>query len=115
MRVMSFAFKSGVPGEASLVLDARCLSNPHGIYPGMTGLDKEVQDWLLASSGTGAAYMRMRAEAVEHARRNPNATIAIGCHGGRHRSVAMAEWIARSLRCEAHHRELNHTTDYGYV
>lgn len=103
--LMSFAFKKGVPPEADLVLDVRFLKNPHfvpNLRP-LTGLDRRVARYVL---GVPAAkrFMALSTSLLRFllpqyiAEGKAYLTVAIGCTGGRHRSVAIAEALGRSLR-----------------
>ena len=103
--VMSFGFKYGVPTDADLVADMRFLPNPFWI-PELrqhTGLDKIVIDFVLSQKGA-AEFVESYAKALEpvlagYQRENKrHATIAIGCTGGKHRSVAVAEQLAAVIR-----------------
>jgi len=105
LTVLSFSFRNGLPREADIVFDARFLANPHyveALRP-LTGLDPAVRrhveqdpDWSRTVNGLEALLMpllpRYRAEGKSYL------TIAIGCTGGRHRSVALAEELAGRLR-----------------
>jgi RNase adapter protein RapZ len=104
-RVVSFGFKYGLPQDADLVFDLRYLPNPHFVpdLRPQTGLDPPVRDFVLRSpeaiellgdltSLLGKLLPRYAAEGKSYL------TIAIGCTGGRHRSVAMAEALAASLK-----------------
>lgn len=102
--VMSFGFKYGLPLDADHVADVRFLPNPHWV-PELrphTGLDDEVSDFVLAQEGATeflAAYRACLALVMEgYARENKRyATVAIGCTGGKHRSVAMSQALAGLL------------------
>jgi len=105
LTVMSFGFKYGLPADADLVADMRFLPNPFWI-PELrmhNGLDAEVRDFVLAQQGA-AEFIENYAKALEpvlsgYQRENKrHATIAIGCTGGKHRSVAVAEQLAAMLR-----------------
>ena len=102
---MSFGFKYGLPSDADLVADARFLPNPfwqEALRP-FTGEDKQVSDFVLSQNGAeefitnfvAALKPVLRGYVQENKR---YATIAIGCTGGKHRSVAVAERIASELR-----------------
>jgi len=103
--VLSFGFKYGLPPDADLVADARFLPNPFWI-PDLrphTGLDEVVSDYVLAQNGAEefiSAYVTALRPIFEgYQRENKrHATIAIGCTGGKHRSVAIAEELAARLR-----------------
>ena len=113
----SFGFKHGVPLDAELVFDVRCLPNPHyeaALRP-LTGRDTPVITFLEAES----EVRRMREDIAHfvdtwlpcYIRDNRNyLTVGIGCTGGQHRSVYFAEWLARHFRHKAcvlvRHREL---------
>lgn len=102
--VMSFGFKYGLPADADLVADARFLPNPYWIpeLRAHTGLDEEVREYVLAQNGAEEfidAYSRALRPVLEgYQRENKrHATIAVGCTGGKHRSVAMAGRLAEQL------------------
>jgi UPF0042 nucleotide-binding protein len=102
--VMSFGFKYGLPVDADLVVDCRFLPNPHWVpdLRPLTGQDDAVRDYVMAQPGAddfletyehlldviGAGYLREGKRYV---------TLAVGCTGGKHRSVTMAEELARRL------------------
>lgn len=104
LTVLSFGFKYGVPADANYVADVRFIPNPHWV-PALrprTGKDPEVRDYVLGNTGTREFMERFVSmlEPVFTGYRTENkhyATIAIGCTGGKHRSVAVAEEIARRL------------------
>jgi len=105
LTVLSFGFKYGLPADADLVADMRFLPNPFWI-PELrmhNGLDAEVRDFVLAQEGA-AEFIENYGKALEpvlagYQRENKrHATIAIGCTGGKHRSVAVAEQLAAMLR-----------------
>lgn len=103
--VMSFGFKYGIPVDADLVADVRFLPNPHWderLRP-MNGLDDDVSSFVLAQSpaapfldGYAGLVALMREGYLEEGKRY--LTVAVGCTGGKHRSVAMAESLAERLR-----------------
>ena len=102
--VLSFGYKYGLPMDADLVVDVRFLPNPHWIpeLRPFTGQDPDVRDYVLGQAGAkefldryhellrmlGAGYLREGKRYL---------TLAVGCTGGKHRSVAMAEDLARRL------------------
>jgi len=103
--VMSFGFKYGLPTDADLVADMRFLPNPFWVpeLRGSSGLDAEVSDFVFAQEGAAEfveSYTRALTPVLAgYQRENKrHATIAIGCTGGKHRSVAVAERLARLLR-----------------
>jgi len=105
LTVMSFGFKYGLPTDVDMVADARFLPNPFWI-PELrphTGLDPEVSEYVLGQEGA-REFINAYAAAVGpvlagYQRENKrHATIAIGCTGGKHRSVAMARELAGLLQ-----------------
>lgn len=116
--VLSFGFKYGLPPDADFVLDARFLPNPHW-EPQLrdrTGQDADVSAYVLGRRGartfveTLARMMSATAPGFEREGKR-YVTLAVGCTGGKHRSVAIAEALARRLRqlrigAHAHHRDL---------
>lgn len=101
LTVMSFGFKNGIPADADHVADIRFLPNPHWVpeLRPFTGLDSEVSDFVLAEP-SAAEFIDRYVDALEVAVRGyladgrTYATIAVGCTGGKHRSVAVAERLA---------------------
>jgi UPF0042 nucleotide-binding protein len=102
--VLSFGFKYGLPLDADLVADVRFLPNPHWI-PELrphTGQDPDVRDYVLSQEGAGqfldvyAELLRLVGAGYQREGKR-YLTLAIGCTGGKHRSVAMAEEIAKRL------------------
>jgi UPF0042 nucleotide-binding protein len=103
--VMSFGFKYGLPLDADHVADVRFLPNPHWVAElrPRTGLDEAVSEYVLSQDGANefldhyaaslqpvlAGYLRERKR---------YATVAVGCTGGKHRSVALTEALAERLR-----------------
>ncbi|WP_186408576.1 RNase adapter RapZ [Candidatus Accumulibacter aalborgensis] len=117
----SFGFKHGIPLDADLVFDVRCLPNPHydpNLRP-LTGLDAPVIDFLEAESdvlrmrGDITAFVRAWLPSYVQDSRN-YLTVGIGCTGGQHRSVYLAEWLGREFRNCARvlvrHREMRSLT-----
>lgn len=103
--VRSFGFKHGLPLDADLVFDVRFLPNPHWVdeLRPLTGLDEEVRDYVLTSDEAKAFLDQLTAmlELLLPAyKREGKAylSIAVGCTGGRHRSVAISEELAGRLR-----------------
>jgi UPF0042 nucleotide-binding protein len=116
--VLSFGFKYGLPLDADLVVDARFLPNPHWV-PELrphSGLDGDVRDYVLGQPGSAEfldRYTDVLRVLVPGYRREGKRylTLAVGCTGGKHRSVAIAEEFARRLSAEgvaaaARHRDL---------
>ncbi len=103
--VMSFGFKHGIPTESDLVLDVRFLKNPHYVpdLRPLTGRDRGVLDFLLADPEvheTQAHFENLLAFVVPRYAREGRSylTVAVGCTGGRHRSVMMAEALSKFLK-----------------
>lgn len=103
--VMSFGYKYGVPPDADLVLDCRFLPNPYWVEElrPLTGLDPEIQDYVGSFDLTGDFLTRLEGllELLLPAYLGEGKavlTVAFGCTGGRHRSVAIAERMAGWLR-----------------
>ncbi|NUS73244.1 MAG: RNase adapter RapZ [Corynebacteriales bacterium] len=103
--VMSFGFKHGLPSDADLVLDMRFVKNPHWVpeLRPLSGLDLAVSEYVFAQSGVSEfldSYANVVAAMAPGYRREGkhHVMIAIGCTGGRHRSVASAEALAERLR-----------------
>jgi UPF0042 nucleotide-binding protein len=102
--VLSFGFKYGLPLDADLVADVRFLPNPHWIpeLRPLSGQDPGVRDYVLSQEGA-APFLDVYAELLRlvgagYQREGKRyLTLAIGCTGGKHRSVAMAEEIAKRL------------------
>lgn len=102
---MSFGFKYGLPSDADMVADARFLPNPFWVpeLRAQSGLDEPVREYVLGRNGAQEfieSYAAALAPVLEGYRRENkrHATIAVGCTGGKHRSVAVAEELGRRLR-----------------
>lgn len=100
----SFAYKRGVPDDADLVFDVRCLPNPyydHQLRP-LTGKNQEIADWLCqfdevkAMLDDIAAFINKWLPFYQRDTRN-YLTVGIGCTGGQHRSVFIAEQLAKQF------------------
>jgi UPF0042 nucleotide-binding protein len=105
--IVTFGFKYGLPADADMVADMRFLPNPFWIpeLKALTGLDEEVRTFVLGAEGATefvGAYAKALAPVLAgYQRENKrHATIAIGCTGGKHRSVAVGEKLAALLREE---------------
>jgi UPF0042 nucleotide-binding protein len=103
--LMSFGFKYGLPADADMVADVRFIPNPYWV-PELrphTGLDAPVSDYVLEQPGA-RSFVERYASVLEpvfegYQRENKrHATIAIGCTGGKHRSVAIVAELASLLR-----------------
>lgn len=102
--VMSFGFKYGVPADANFVADVRFIPNPHWIAElrPHTGQDAPVRDFVLGNDGANQfvdLYVESLKPVIDGYRTENKhyATIAVGCTGGKHRSVAVTEEITRRL------------------
>ncbi|PZS05479.1 MAG: RNase adapter RapZ [Pseudonocardiales bacterium] len=102
--VMSFGYKYGLPVDADLVVDVRFLPNPHWIpeLRDLTGLSTEVRDYVLSQAGATEFLDRyhdlLRLVGAGYRREGKRyLTLAVGCTGGKHRSVVMARELADRL------------------
>ncbi|OBY31114.1 RNase adapter RapZ [Mycolicibacter kumamotonensis] len=112
--VESFGFKYGLPMDADMVMDVRFLPNPHWVdeLRPHTGQHPAVRDYVLSQPGADEfleAYHRLLSLVVGGYRREGKRymTVAIGCTGGKHRSVAIAEALATLLDTEDDKHELS--------
>jgi UPF0042 nucleotide-binding protein len=118
VKVVSFGFKYGVPVDADLVFDVRFLPNPNydpALRP-LTGQDERVKEFVLKQTETKEFLSRLKALlefTLPLYRREGKSylTIAVGCTGGRHRSVTLAEAIAEIVKangfvCTVVHRDI---------
>ncbi len=105
VNVVSFGFAYGLPAEASLVFDVRFLPNPHfvpNLRP-LTGEDEAVYRFVVDGE-EGRAFLERLGAFVDYLvpqflhEGKAYLTLAVGCTGGRHRSVAVAKWLYNSLR-----------------
>ena len=117
--VVSFGFKHGIPLDVDLVFDCRFLPNPHWV-PGLrslSGLDSQVRDYVLDNEETTELLGRLddlfACLLPAYVREGKSyLSIAIGCTGGRHRSVVLADEIAERIRRRGyapvvHHRDID--------
>ncbi len=104
LTLLTFGFKNGPPRDADLTLDVRFLPNPHYVdeLRPLTGLDAEVREYVESGTQAGEFYGRLLPlleflvpEYVTEGK--SHLTIAIGCTGGRHRSITVADRIRRAL------------------
>ncbi len=115
IQCMSFGFKYGAPHEADIMLDVRCFPNPFYVdeLKHKTGLDKEVRDYVLACEESREFEKRMFSliDYMLPLYRNEGKSqlvIAIGCTGGKHRSVTFTEELAAHLKEQNMHAFINH-------
>ncbi|MFT0813634.1 RNase adapter RapZ [Synechococcus sp. OH20] len=105
LRLVSFGFKYGAPPDANLLFDVRFLPNPF-FQPHLrhlTGQDPPLQEFLFADPVTQSTYQHIVSLIQAfwphyRAERRPHLSVAIGCTGGQHRSVALVERLAQDLR-----------------
>lgn len=98
--ISSFGYKYGIPQDSSFVIDVRCLPNPYYVSElrDLTGSDKPVKDYLLQFPETNK-FMELTKNFMDFAipqflnNVRGQLHIAVGCTGGQHRSVAIAEWL----------------------
>ena len=111
--VISFGFKYGIPIEADMVLDARFLPNPYYVenLRAKTGLDPEVSDYVFGHDSSkefmqhlNRLFAFLLPQYVEEGK--TGLTVAVGCTGGRHRSVAVASALCETVRTLGHSAEL---------
>jgi UPF0042 nucleotide-binding protein len=119
IQLISFGYKFGIPLEADLVFDTRFIQNPYYVpeLRELSGLTEPVRSFVLAQPGA-PEYLDLIDRLLEFSipafadEGKSRLTIGIGCTGGRHRSIVVAEELARRLREEGHepvevfHREL---------
>ena len=115
LNIMSFGFKKGLPQEADWVVDARFIPNPYYVQSlrKLTGNNKKVANYVLGKDVTKEFFNRytelIRREIPNYIKEGKySLTIAIGCTGGQHRSVALANEIARIFREEGRRVTLEH-------
>jgi UPF0042 nucleotide-binding protein len=118
--VLSFGFKHGVPADADLVFDVRFLPNPHFVEKlrPLTGQNPRVSRYVMRAPAA-RTFLRLTAALLQFllpqyiAEGKSYLTVAIGCTGGRHRSIAIAELLARRLgkvpgvTLRVRHRDIN--------
>ncbi len=113
--LLSFGFRRGLPTEADIVMDVRFLPNPYFIEElrEKNGLDREVRDFVLGQETTRefiSRYTELLQFLIPEYRREGKSylTIAIGCTGGQHRSVAICEALREELASRGHDLNLSH-------
>lgn len=113
--VVSFGYRHGVPSDADLVFDVRFLPNPHFVrhLRAHTGRDRRVQRYIRSFKQTGEFLRRVEGlllYLLPHYIREGKSylTVAFGCTGGRHRSVMMAEVVARALKKKGYEARVVH-------
>ncbi|WP_199421702.1 RNase adapter RapZ [Actinotalea solisilvae] len=115
INVLSFGFKYGIPLDADHVVDVRFLANPYWVTElrHLTGRDEPVRDYVLGLEGA-QTFVERYADMLEpvlagyvHEDKR-YATLAVGCTGGKHRSVALSERLAELLRDRGHRVVVSH-------
>ena len=112
---VSFGFKNGLPGDADLVFDLRCLPNPFYVpeLKQLTGLDEPIVDFLIGHE----SVIKFREKLFDMLdfliplykdEGKSQLIIAIGCTGGKHRSVAFVEWLSKHMRDNGHRVNILH-------
>ena len=115
LNIISFGYRHGVPPDADLVFDVRFLPNPNFVpaLKPLTGRDRRVSRYVFSFRPTRQFLRhvgRLLAYLLPHYRREGKSylTIAFGCTGGRHRSVAVAEALSRQLAGGGHEVKISH-------
>lgn len=119
VNLLSFGFKYGLPSEADIVMDVRFLANPYFVegLSQLDGRDQRVVDYVFEGEATEGFLSKFKALLDYLLPRyqqegKSQLTVAVGCTGGRHRSVAITEWLAKQLdgpnhRLSVRHRDIN--------
>ena len=115
VNVMSFGFKYGVPAEADLVFDVRCLPNPFYVddLKPKTGLDEEVRNYVMDSEDSRKLLEKLKdlisfLIPLYQKEGKTQLMIGVGCTGGKHRSVTFAELIYQYLSDQNHNVRVLH-------
>ena len=113
--LLSFGYKYGIPLDADLIIDVRFLPNPHYVarLRPLTGEDQEVKDYVLSLPVT-AEFLAKFTSLIEFLiplymnEGKSMLTIAVGCTGGRHRSVAITNRLAELLSAKDYQATVRH-------
>jgi UPF0042 nucleotide-binding protein len=113
--MVTFGYKYGLPVDSDVVIDCRLLPNPHWVpeLKPLSGEDQAVRDYIFGQPGA-ADFIDSATELLRHyetgyvSEGKHYATIAVGCTGGRHRSVAIAGELANRLRADGIDVVLSH-------
>ena len=113
--VVSFGYQHGIPLDVDLVFDCRFLPNPHWVdeLRPLTGLDKPVHDYVMAQPDTKEFLARLddlfSLVLPGYVKEGKTyLSVAVGCTGGRHRSVVLAEQVARAMEAHGFRPVVNH-------
>lgn len=119
IHVMSFGFKYGIPTDADIVIDVRCLPNPYYVdeLRHLTGLDQPIIDFVMQKEETVGFISRFEALLSYmiplYCNEGKNSLqIAVGCTGGKHRSVALAEHFCAFIGRDGHKVAVSHRDIY---
>lgn len=112
---VSFGFKYGIPAESDLVFDVRCLPNPFYIkeLKNLTGLDEPVRDYVMSSEQT-QGFVKRFIDMIDYMiplycnEGKSQLVISVGCTGGHHRSVALAQLLYNHLLEQGMRTSVNH-------
>ena len=115
LNIVSFGFKYGLPKEADIVLDVRCLPNPFYVpeLKPLTGLDQAVVDYVMGFEESKELLRRIQSM-LEYSlplyvkEGKSQLTIAVGCTGGKHRSITFARMIGKFCEEQGYHPALHH-------
>lgn len=115
VELISFGFKYGLPIDADVVMDVRFLPNPHYVddLRPLTGMDDSVYDYVMKQPETEVFYRKFTdlldtiLPGYKKEGKN-NVTIAIGCTGGKHRSVALSERIGQKIKTDGYPVHITH-------
>ena len=122
--VESFGFKHGLPADADLVFDVRCLPNPYwdlALRP-RTGIEKDVRDYVFREGGGAEEFVTRLCGMIDfllplyRKEGRSQLTVAVGCTGGHHRSVAVAQELydhlkEKNVRVSVIHRDIKKVDD----
>ncbi|MBT8135797.1 MAG: RNase adapter RapZ [Gammaproteobacteria bacterium] len=117
LQFQSFGYKNGLPADADIVFDVRCLPNPYWVAAlrDLTGRDQPVAEWLAGQSEVTdmleSISTYLRRWIPEFLRSNRSyLTVAVGCTGGQHRSVYLAERLAEEFRNASGQVQVRHSS-----
>ncbi|MBE9390119.1 RNase adapter RapZ [Vagococcus salmoninarum] len=115
VEMVSFGFKYGLPIDADIVMDVRFLPNPHYVdeLRPLTGVDQKVYDYVMSFEETEDFYQKFHDLVLSilpgyRKEGKTSLTIAIGCTGGQHRSVALTERLGQAIKLAEYHVNVTH-------